>query len=268
MAIEDSGSLLVEIRNERPIELRDLTLSLLALGQSYEDYVISAGYDLTPGNVRLYVRELRSGSTIADLVGYADQIHAFVDMVDTLAGFVASTNDLLQFFLGFQKLTHLPSKKEAERLNQVLEPIAKDNGAQLILQVNGDVKIDQSVKINYQQANAAQNQITRYLSGKVPKNSIHRDQLLYLRQVRDDVSGSVGDRGVIDRLSSRQVKLQFASESAKKTILDQAYPIRVAFVVDVDVNTVEDEPALYRVLDVKDVISRPDADDDVSTKHA
>jgi hypothetical protein len=260
---ETDGTLLVELKNQKPIELRDLTLSFLALGQAYEDYVVSAGHEHIAGNVRLYVKELRSGSVIAELMAKADQAHAFLDNIETIAGFVTSLNDVLQFFLGLSPpKAQPPTKKLAEQLNQIIEPVAKDGGAQFIIQVNGDFHLDKRVMINSRDANAVQNQIGRFLSASLPKDEILRGEVLYLRRVSDETKGNIGDKGTIERLSPKLVPLRFDSHAAKQIILDQPYPFRVAFVVDVDVRTVSGRPALYRILDVTDVIPRPDVDGD------
>jgi hypothetical protein len=62
-----------KLENSKPVDLLDLTGSLAAFGEAYRDYVAGAGYDVEPGNVRLFIREIRTGSIIADLASMADQ---------------------------------------------------------------------------------------------------------------------------------------------------------------------------------------------------
>lgn len=250
----------VELRNSQPIELKDLTLSLLALGQVYEDYVVAAGHDRAKGNVKLYVKELRSGSVIAELAPFAEQAHAFIDHIEVFAGFITSLNDLVQFFIGSRPSgDQIPTKKQAEQITQIVEPVAKDGGSQLILNVTGPVSIHTTFNINSVEAGAVQNGVRRFLTAKVPENRIYPGEVLYLHQVRDDAKGKAGDLGVIDRISSRPVPLRFASDHVKATILDQPdNPFRKAFIATVDVRTVGDKPAVYRVLSVEDILDRPD----------
>jgi len=54
----------------------------------------------------------------------------------------------------------------------------------------------------------------------VPTNEVHQDQILSLSQVRGDVSAKVGDRGIIESISLRPVKLIFASEDVKRQIIE------------------------------------------------
>jgi hypothetical protein len=88
-----------ELRNSKPVDLLDLTGALEAFGDAYKGYIISAGFEHLPDNVRLFVREIRSGSIIADLISLADQVSFVVDHRETIAGFAANINDILQWFL-------------------------------------------------------------------------------------------------------------------------------------------------------------------------
>ena len=53
--VADGATLTVTLKNQRPVELVDLTTSFLALGQAYEDFVYTRGFDPVAGNVRLYI---------------------------------------------------------------------------------------------------------------------------------------------------------------------------------------------------------------------
>lgn len=85
---EDDAVLRVEIKNSKPVDLIDLTTSLMALAQSFQDYANQKTADPLPDNMRLYVKELRSGSVIAELVSMTDQIQWIAEHIEVLAGFV------------------------------------------------------------------------------------------------------------------------------------------------------------------------------------
>jgi hypothetical protein len=78
-----------KLENSKPVDLLDLTSSLAAFGEAYSDYVARAGYDIEPGNVRLFIREIRTGSIIADLVSMADQTSLVLSHLDAAAGFIS-----------------------------------------------------------------------------------------------------------------------------------------------------------------------------------
>jgi hypothetical protein len=165
---EKPGSLTFKFENKGPVALDDLTMSLKALSQSYEDYLVAAGLVPPEEGVKLYVHELRTGSIIATLQALADQAH-FVfgdkgvgdvvsylfDHADTIAAFVTHLSEVVNFFLGVRSAEEPPTKREADQIIKLFEPLAKDNAAQLAIQFNGTVNIGTvNVTYNSQQANA------------------------------------------------------------------------------------------------------------------
>jgi hypothetical protein len=255
--VEDP-SVRFEFDNQKPVDLLDLTSSLSAFGEAYQDFIIDAGFDGEPGNIRFFVKEIRSGSIIADLVSQAAQGSLTLQHFEAAAAFMANLNDIIQFFLGIGALPpgEKPSKKEADQVIKILEPVAKDGGSQLFLTVShGDIHLHQH-HYNSQQANAVQNSARRYLGPSIPTTEVKHDVLLRLHQVRGGVSSKVGDLGIIEEISPSRVKLSFASEEAKRKILEQPFPFESIFVVDVEVKASEGKPALYRILTVKDAFQR------------
>jgi hypothetical protein len=254
----DDSSVRFELKNQKPVDLLDLTTSLAAFGESYQDFILDAGFDSEPGNVRFFVKEIRSGSIIADLVSVASQGSITLKHLEAAAAFMTHMNDIVQFFLGLAAMPahEKPTKKEAEQIVKILEPVAKDGGSQLFLNVSGGVHVHQHYHYNSQQANAVQNSARRFLGPSIPTTEIKHDVLLRLHQVRGGITSKVGDMGIIEEVSPARVKLSFASEEAKGKILEQPFPFESIFVVDAEVKASEGKPALYRVLLVKDAFRR------------
>lgn len=243
-----------EFRNTRPVDLMDLTASLAAFGDAYQDYVVRSGHDIERGNVRLFVKEIRTGSIITELASYADQASFVLSHLDVAAGFVSHFVDVASYFLGLPNKAE-PTRREAAQAMAIMEPVAKDGGSQLFLNVVGDVHIHNHY--DSQQANAIQNAARRRLGPPLPTSQVYQDQLLVLYQVRGDPAAKVGDRGVIEAIDPSPAKLLFASEQVKAQIVDQAEnPFQKIFVVDVDARAAEGKVRLYRVLAVKDVLDR------------
>jgi hypothetical protein len=265
------GLLTFKLDNKAPVALEDLTESLRALAEGYQDYLASAGQSSDEG-VRLFVHDLRTGSIIAVLQAAAEQAHflfgehgvvptaqSVFDHAETLAGFLGGINDIVQFFLGNKEGKKEPTKKEAEQIIKLFEPVAKDNGSKLNMAFNGPVTIGEfHFYYNSEQANAVQNSARRYLGPALPNNTIRQDELLVLAQIRGVPKSKTGDRGIIESISKSDVKLLFTSEEIKREILDAPdNPFQKVFIVDVDVKTLGDKPALYKILAVKDSFDRP-----------
>lgn len=198
------------------------------------------------------------GSIIAILQAIADQghllfgDHGIVQTIedayhhaDTISGFGTHFDQLAQYFLGTTSGTDRPTKKEADQIIKIFEPVAKESASQLAIQFTGTVNIATlNVTINSQQANTVQNAAKRYLVPAIPANSTQTDEILVLHQVRGDPKSKVGDKGTIESISPLLVKLLFCSDDIKKAILDlPENPFQQAFLVDVDVRTVEQKPA-------------------------
>jgi hypothetical protein len=133
MTESDGDYVRFELRNSKPVDLLDLTGALSAFGDAYKDYVVSAGFEHIPDNVRLFVREIRSGSIIADLISMADQGSYILDHKETIAKFATHINDILQWLLisGTLGDENAPNKKETAQTFSVMEPVAKDSASQL-----------------------------------------------------------------------------------------------------------------------------------------
>jgi hypothetical protein len=258
--MDDDVMLTVELKNTSPVDLLDLTVSFAALGQSFRDYATEQTADPLPDNLKLYVRELRSGSIIADLIPLLEQAQWIDKHIDVLAGFAANFHDILNYFLGRPTaLERAPSRKEAQQISQVLEPVAKDFGSQMNLQVTSGrdthLHTHYHVHVASLDANAAQNRTKSFLGPQLPSSQVLTDQLMVLDQVRNSTKAKTGDRGVIEAVSQRAVKLQFASDEVKRAIIDiDGNPLQSVFQVDVEVRAVQGEPKIYRIIEVKDVI--------------
>jgi hypothetical protein len=76
--------------------------------------------------------------------------------------------------------------------------------------------------------------------------------------MKGDPKSKTGDRGVIEKFSSKAVKLQFMSPQVKASIVDlQENPFKMAYIVDGEASTVNGLPALYKIYEVHDAIEKP-----------
>jgi hypothetical protein len=256
-----SELLTVEIKNEQPVDLVDFTTSMMALAQEFQEFAnASSAEDDGPSNIKLFVREMRSGSIIADLIPIAQQADWILDHKDVLGAFVGNLQELANYFLGTKGHAKEPTGSEAKRLAQILEPIAKDGGAQLNIQATDQAKVEihNHFHLSSRDANAIQNGIRRFLGPDLPALEIRRDQLMTLEQVKNVAKSKTGDRAIIEAIWPKAVKVHFLSDEAKSRVLNlEENPLQKIFVVDVEVHSSGGKPALYRVIDVKDVIEKP-----------
>ena len=77
----------IEIKNTQPVELSDLTASLTGFTDEYKRHVATIDPSALTEEVKLYVKEMRTGSIIADLIAIAPL---------TLP-FIADANHIIEF---------------------------------------------------------------------------------------------------------------------------------------------------------------------------
>lgn len=255
----DEAGLTIEVKNAKPVELLDLTGSLTALANEYMRHLQRIHPEDSASEVRLYVKEIHSGSIIASLVAASPGIIQGASYLNTVVSFSTFLKKSYDFLIG--KTNEKPDnldKKTLENLNQIVEPIAKDYGSQLnINTVTGNVYYN----ITAAEANQAQNGIARLQhSDSAVTTRLHRQVLLYWFQARNDSKSTAGDKGIIESISAAPVKVICASDSIKKDmIFDKENPFKEAYIVDVAIETINDKPMVYKIIEVHDKVPRNDS---------
>lgn len=247
------------VENKRPVDLQDLASSMSAFAREFTEYASDRGAPAAD-QFRLGVREIRSGSIIADLVPMSEQLTWVVDHAEIIGGFVTHVKEIIEFLLYLKGKA--PSKKQAERVAQIVEPVAKDAGAVTNIIAQTGAVVFNNCTINSVDANAIQNAARRFVGPAMPAEAIEKGVILTLAQVKNDPSSKTGDKGVIEKISHRPAKLHFLTSDAKAAIIDMEgrNPFRCAFLVDAKVHFIDGIPKLYEIHAVRDVIPLDDGD--------
>jgi hypothetical protein len=95
----ETGRLTIEIVNQRPVELLDLTTSLLSVGDEYRRFVTSHGL-VGVEDARFYIQQIRTGSIIADLVPILPAVFPLLDNVNNVIQFTQYLRVAYNVFLG------------------------------------------------------------------------------------------------------------------------------------------------------------------------
>lgn len=258
--------LTVEINNKRPIELVDLTTSFLSLGEEYKRFVgLHPEFSESP-DVRLYIKEIRTGSVKADLMALAATmipvVTPLLSQTNSLIGFAKHLKTAYDYFLGKAETKPILHNTEYGNLTAIVEPVAKDNGSQInfITQHIDNRTIYQDFKLDSHEANEAQNLIAKErLLLKAPETQPHRKKVLYWYQARNDMQSRAGDRGIIESIAPSPIKIEFEDDAAKDAMLHGlANPFLTGYVVDVAVETIQGKPVLYKVVGYHGKVEPPE----------
>jgi hypothetical protein len=264
---DEQAQLTVRLENRRPVDITDLGRMLQALGTEYEEFVV-ARFEGPPVNARLFVSRAETGSILLVLQALLDQASFILQHAEVFAGFMASLQEIIDFLLPSKgadaqakKVPEAVTSASVERISTIVEPVAKDGGSNLTISVtvsgNSAPVYVQPIIISSERANALQNSARRFLGPSPPSSGSFKGELLQLHQMRGDIKAKTGDRGIIEKFSSKPVKLHFMTPEVKAAIVDQQdNPFRMAYVVDGEVGTIGGEPSLYKIQEVHDAIEK------------
>lgn len=260
-----SPTIVVKIDNRQPVELVDFTRSLFSLADQFKrDAAFSEGSEL---DVKLYVKELRPGSIIAELVPLVEQammvatpVAAAVaahgpEVVDTVRKFVENFQAIKAWLVDGGAKPEIAEEKRVENFSNIVGPIAKDTGATIHISVHGannaPITVEPTIIISSLEANAGQNRAAEYARQlKAPQAQNLSKVIMYWDQVRraEENRNGAGERAIIEKVTERAVKVSFSTPALRELFTQgRDNPLKEAFVVDAEVQTVRGKIARYYV---------------------
>jgi hypothetical protein len=250
-------SLRVEIKNKEPIELIELTKSLASLSNQYNSYSEINGYTEKERHSKLYVKEIKSGSVILDLVEYASVgILPFAENINTIVGFTEYFGKAVKYFVKGEGTKPDLSIQDCKDLSQVVNPIAKDNGSQLNMSVKIDGGFHQHIHLDSRDANAFQNLLKTEIKEKLePKTGdLIENAIMVFYQTRNKIAGKSGNKVIIDdAVEGKPLNVIFSDKKLKKKILKgEDNPNNFAFQVDVKIKTSNGIIIAYEIINYHD----------------
>jgi hypothetical protein len=250
------GKFVVEIKNERPVALIDLTDSLSAFAREFEAFADSPSSDLAGAyrsETRLYISSMRTGSIISELIPHAPALLPILSEVNTVVGFAKHIKSAIEVMLAKKKDEKSKvSTPTLQNIKSIIQPVAKDNGSQLM--ITGDVNVSfnapVTVVLNSNSARSLEYEIDRELEQRNrPEQNPYKNVVMHWYQARNDAASKAGDRAIIESIWPKSVKVVFESEKAKYKMLkvkDNLFDH--AFLVDVQVEMVLNRPTLYKIV--------------------
>jgi len=255
MRVESSERLEVTIKNELPVALTDLTLSLLAVGHQFEAFVEAELPADMPVASELLVKEVRTGSIVFELVAQALPLAPLFWQGGALLEWANYAKDTIMWLLA--KAESPPrnlTKNDLKQWHSILEPVAKDHGSQLNFTVSDGGTVINHFFVNSQEANAAQSRITREIGAlEEPNNTIFKKRVMTWYQAKFDNSSQTGNKAVIESISTRPLRVVFDNNAVKNEMFEQGVEYskpwhQLAYIVDVQVQTISGQPRVATIL--------------------
>lgn len=245
----------ITIKNANPVSLKDLSLSLLSFNHQFHKFVESETDRETEVGSELLIKEVRKGSIVIELISQAAPVVPLLWDGGTLSHWSGTVQGICNWLLG--KTTNPPremTKQDFQEWNRFVEPVAKDHGSQMNINVSDGGTVINNFTINSTEANAIQNEISRKIEKlDQPEDNIHLRKVMYWYQAKFDPNSETGNRAIIDDISKKSMKVIFENNAVKEDMLHPPEKFakqwhELAYVVDVEVETVRGVPKVYKVL--------------------
>lgn len=267
--MDDAPHLILKIETKAPVELGDFVAAFVGLGSQFENF-FHEEHPAERGDAKFYVKEVRAGSIIAELVPYI--LPAVPILAAGLAG-IKHANDLHKFVETygaklssyFKKGGRVPdaSKGDISDYLKTVAAVAHDSEASLGLAVYEDGKQRIAFQFNTREARAAEANLIEH-KDEIERTTDADHRRVLMTFTRTNVSHAKagtrsGERVQIDAIHKRPLPIVYASILAEERIRheiaeadDNVY--KKAFDVDVNVEERNGKPIAYRIVAVHNVI--------------
>jgi hypothetical protein len=245
----------VKIENKNQIELNQLASSLNALSAQYDSFLRKSNTDYTKNDRKLYISELKQGSIIIELFS---SIAACTTDFNAIFEFFNYLKDSFDWLLERGKQKFKYSKSDLEQLGEFINPIARDSGSVINIQISnsGSGDVTSNIFIDHLQANAAQNIASKKLEDmREEKRKIFNKEFMYWASADFyDQKNKTSDKVIIENIDKKAKVAIFLDENDKKTATsrNKKFPEKnwqdLIYVVDVEISYIQDCPKAYKIL--------------------
>ena len=282
MAVE-TPLLVLEIDTKLPVELVNFVGSFTSLSSHYQRYIRTHHPELKK-DAEIYVREVRHGSFVADLIPFAPvfvggAVTAAADAVGVIdAGqilhkFVTDFQRKLNAFKSGNRPDDVDTLTELKDWQKTVETIATDPDAKQVLSSatfkDGKREIEVSFHFDTSEARKAEAIIEESLLELGERtHPLHERVLMMFVRAGSEGAGpnkKTGERALISSLHPMPLSVIYASEIAGGKIQHELktgeYPFDTGFVVDAYVETgVKGKPVAFRVARLHETIDLREED--------
>lgn len=246
-----------KINTENAIDVEKLANSLLAVKNQY---LKSTNLD----DVEVKISEVRKGSFEFDFIMCIGGILPLMEKCNVANDFFNNTKKILSYIKNFKKNTKLKKDANLYKANvadviSMLEPIIEEkNGDVQIIINSGSGTVYNKCTITSEEAKAIKKESHEILENKnnddceeityktFPKQSIRPTQL------RSD--GKKGYKIQCKNISAKELPVDFQNKFLSSSMTSKKDPFNSIFIVDLQVEYVNDKPKSYTILSIYDVI--------------
>ena len=259
----------IKISLEQPVELFDLVKQFGGIATQFRDHIAREHPDLA-ADATIYVKDLRAGSIILELVPYFMTLYQSMQMATTIDRFVNRVREIYELYADGKPV---PDAKKGDLANYLdtIRAIAKDeNGSlRMVSSEYHETKTTQRAvfEITTKDAQAAREAIERQqVELTLPAHEVVENELLVFWQSNKknaDTGKRTGEKAVIEKVSPRPLSVVYETDSARERIKYETTKgdrnlYKLGFYVDAYVERVNSKPVAFKITAVRDIIDLPD----------
>lgn len=203
---------------------------------------------------RLMISRVRNGSISAWFTAVVIQGKFYLDQAKSLLDFGKLLKWSFDFFSGKSRSKPDLTLSQLEGLLTLALPIAAANDGEFVIEASeGDKKLRAKYSpTDCQQASSRiRNEVAsrKLLTTQTPAER----QLFYWYRATNDAKVQTGDRGKIDTISDRAVKVVFRDEETKRRMLEGAL-FEKSYLIEVKVHWRGATPQFYEIVNLIDIV--------------
>lgn len=272
----DRGEPIIRVRLDvgQPIELTEFLGAFTSVAAEYDRFIREV-HPESPRDAEMFVKQVRAGSIIADLVPYivGGGVITAMAAANTIGEFVERYGGFLKRYTQPGGRVEGATKGQLADFSEQVAAIASNPNSTLeiaAIQIeNGEERVTAAYKFSTPEARDIQQRVEEHRR-EIDHASRAEHQRVLMTFVRPDIRGAaVGKRSgelvKVESISDRPRPLIYASELAeheiKAAIAEDESIFKRGFVVDVNVEMRGGKPAAYAVTNLHQIIDLQDDDD-------
>jgi hypothetical protein len=256
--IENEFKLEYVIEYDKPIVVFEFTNALNSFSNQYEKF-LNDKYGSERPTAELYVQEIRKGSIVTTLFEYSSNLLPFLGEINTVFEFGKYIKSSYNYLLTGKKEIDDESLdvKDLNNFLKIIEPGTHNNNNIYIQIIGNDNKI--VLDPLYASENESRVIRDRIKEDKKELNqkgkSIVYKQALILEQIKRDLDSKKGNKGVIKELNEHSLNLIWENDEEKIKMLNcDDNPLKMIFIVDVEIIVVNSETKLYKIMKLHEIL--------------
>lgn len=223
----------IHIQTDEPVELSDLTEALAAFNRSYALFAKQAGEKSSS----LLVKEVNKGSIIFDLIS------KIATLVPAITEFIPRIKKAWNALM------------DDDTDNMTMKDLRQVEGVAGLIRMGDNCRVSITTYNNggevnrFEMDNESGRKCLERIESKITPDSgevVRKSQLLYFTQM-SRLGNKGGTKGVIDAVCPRPINVLFFGDTKEKFFESSENPFLKAHIVDVVVQTVNGNPANYKV---------------------